>query len=89
MKEEQIKEVDPFPQRSLLVAYLLWIFFGIFGAHRYYLDDNNLGTMFLCTLGFFGIGWCIDGLLIADLVEHCNEMRLELKSQSNFKVSYL
>jgi TM2 domain-containing membrane protein YozV len=77
--------VDSYPQRRTIVAYLLWMFFGIFGAHRFYLDDYNLGFMFFITGGFCGIGWAIDGLLIADMVEHCNQIRYELAGVKHSK----
>jgi hypothetical protein len=30
-------EEKKYPMRKMLYAYLLWAFFGIFGAHRFYL----------------------------------------------------
>ena len=55
-KKDKIKK---YPMRKMLFAYLLWAFLGIFGAHRFYLDDHPRGIMFFLTFGFFGIGWCI------------------------------
>ncbi len=39
---------------------LLCLFFGMFGAHRYYNGKKRTGTLMLCTLGGFGVGWLID-----------------------------
>ena len=44
-------------ERSVAVAYCLWFFLGLFGIHRFYLDRNVSGIIYLFTLGIFGIGW--------------------------------
>lgn len=44
-------------ERSVAVAYCLWFFLGVFGIHRFYLDRNVSGIIYLFTLGIFGIGW--------------------------------
>eukprot|EP01080_Neovahlkampfia_damariscottae_P003976 gene3976-7232_t len=81
-KKQKIKK---YPMRKMLFAYLLWAFLGIFGAHRFYLDDHPRGIMFFLTFGFFGIGWCIDGLLVPDLVIKCNTIRNELNKNERKK----
>eukprot|EP01132_Coremiostelium_polycephalum_P007381 gene7381-9066_t len=58
--------------KSTGVAYLLWFFFGIFGAHRFYLHRHLSGFIYLFTLGVFGIGWFVDLFLIPSLVRHYN-----------------
>lgn len=47
-------------KKSLLVAYLLWFFFGILGIHKFYLGKTVMGIIYICTGGIFGIGWFID-----------------------------
>lgn len=49
-------------QKSILVAYLLWWFFGIFGGHRFYMGKKHAVTMLVITIiGFLTavliVGW--------------------------------
>lgn len=51
-------------KKSKMVALLLCIFLGWFGAHRFYVGKNRTGILYLFTFGLFGIGWIIDIILI-------------------------
>lgn len=42
------------------VALLLLIFFGVFGAHKFYEGKIGMGILYLFTLGLCGIGCIID-----------------------------
>jgi TM2 domain-containing membrane protein YozV len=57
---------------SLIDAYQIWFPLGLFGLHRFYLKDLWLGFAYLFTLGFFGIGWIMDGFLMYSLVKRGN-----------------
>lgn len=46
-------------------ALILCIFFGYFGAHKFYEGKIGLGILYLCTFGLFGIGWIVDIIIIA------------------------
>ena len=49
-------------QRSLIIALLLWFFFGCLGMHRFYLKDNSGGIkMLLC---FFFSWLVIPGIIL-------------------------
>ena len=48
--EQKDDEKDP------LITFLLCFFFGIFGAHFFYLGKKKLGILCLLTLGFFLYG---------------------------------
>ena len=50
--------------KSKTIALLLCIFLGMFGAHRFYLGRYLLGVAFFFTLGFMGIGWIVDIVLL-------------------------
>jgi len=58
--------------KDVLIAYLLWFFFGFFGIHRFYLDQPVMGIVYFLTGAFCGIGWLIDICLIPGIVEQCN-----------------
>lgn len=46
--------------KSKTVAFVLCLFLGIFGAHRYYLRRYWTAIFYTLTLGCFGIGVVID-----------------------------
>lgn len=46
--------------RSRLVALLLCLFLGVFGAHRFYLGKFGTGLLYLLTEGLFAVGWLVD-----------------------------
>ena len=46
--------------KKRMTALLLCIFFGWFGAHRYYVGKIGTGILYTFTAGLFGIGWIID-----------------------------
>ena len=51
--------------KSRLLALLLAIFLGYFGAHRFYAGRIGMGVAYLFTAGLFGFGWLVDIALIA------------------------
>lgn len=42
------------------VAFVLCLFLGFFGAHKFYEGKAGMGILYLCTIGLFGIGWIVD-----------------------------
>ena len=46
------------------VDLLLCIFLGGIGAHKFYEGKIGLGIVYLFTVGFFGIGWAIDFIVL-------------------------
>jgi TM2 domain-containing membrane protein YozV len=63
-------------RRSYLVAYVLWFFLGLLGIHRFYLGRPVSGVIWLLTGGLFGIGWLVDVVLTAMMVEEENRTAL-------------
>ncbi|MBP3728863.1 MAG: TM2 domain-containing protein [Lachnospiraceae bacterium] len=55
---------QPVSTRQKWVAFILCFFFGTFGVHRFYVGKNGTGLLWLFTLGFFGVGWLVDLLMI-------------------------
>lgn len=46
------------------VAFLLCLFLGYFGAHKFYEGRIGMGILYLFTMGLFGIGWLIDCIIL-------------------------
>lgn len=45
---------------SKWVAFILCLFLGYFGAHKFYEGKAGMGILYLLTCGLCGIGWFID-----------------------------
>lgn len=59
--------LQPTPEKSkqsILKEFLLCLFLGWFGVHKFYKKKTGLGVLYLLTLGLFGIGWLGDGILL-------------------------
>lgn len=48
--------------QSRIIAFLLCLFFGWLGFHRFYTGSIFLGLLYLFTWGILGIGWFLDML---------------------------
>ncbi len=60
--------------KSKGVAYLLWLFFGLLGAHKFYCEKIAMGFLYFFTGGLLGIGWFIDLFTLGRQVDDVNEM---------------
>ncbi|MFS8359106.1 MMPL family transporter [Streptomyces sp. CWNU-52H] len=63
---------EPRAAKSLTVAYLWWLFLGVFGAHHFYLGRVRLGLLHLFTLGLCGLGWLADAFALPRQVRSVN-----------------
>jgi TM2 domain-containing membrane protein YozV len=63
--------------KSKLTAYILLIFLGIFGAHKFYLGKIVMGILYFFTLGLLGVGWLIDLFLLSSQVDKYNQRQGE------------
>lgn len=57
---------------SFETALILSVFFGMFGADRFYLGYPAIGLLKFCTLGFMFFGQLVDVVLIATQVKMTN-----------------
>lgn len=54
-----------FPKpKNKWTAFLLCLFLGYFGAHKFYEGKVIMGILYLFTVGLFGIGWIVDIILL-------------------------
>jgi len=51
-----------YKKKSISIAYFLLTFGGFQGAHHFYLGDVVMGTAYIFTFGFFGLGYLWDQL---------------------------
>ena len=53
-----------YSRKSRWIAFILCLFLGQIGVHRFYAGKVGTGLIWLFTGGFFGIGWILDLLRI-------------------------
>lgn len=74
-------------KKSLFVAYLYWLFGGLFGLHHLYLGRDLHAFITFATLGgYFGLGWLRDAWRLPDYVKEANcdyEYTTLLKEQTD------
>lgn len=46
------------------IAFLLCLFLGYIGAHKFYEGKIGQGILYLVTMGIFGVGWLIDTIIL-------------------------
>ncbi|OOE12829.1 TM2 domain-containing protein [Fictibacillus arsenicus] len=83
-------------QKSSGTTWLLWLFTGGFGGHRFYLGKTGTAVAMLFTFGGLGIWAFIDLFLINGMVKSTNEkienevlseIRLYKQAQKNSEVA--
>ncbi len=63
--EEKKEQKEEYSSKTWLTTLLLEIFLGTLGIHRFYVGKIGTGILWLITLGWFGIGWLVDLIMIA------------------------
>jgi hypothetical protein len=58
--------------KSKTTAYLLWLFLGLIGGHKFYLNKPGMGVLYLLTCGLFFVGWFIDLFTLGRQVDQYN-----------------
>jgi DnaJ family protein C protein 22 len=60
-------------RKSIVWAYVCWLFGGIFGLHLFYLERDAHAFLTWSTLGGYGLGWLADITKIPRYVKDCND----------------
>lgn len=58
--------------KSLAIAYVLWLFFGWFGVHHFYLGKAGRGVGYFFTCAWLTVGWWVDLFTLPAQVESIN-----------------
>jgi len=58
-----VNVVGPKPKNKW-VAFLLCVFLGFLGAHKFYEGKYLMGVLYIFTFGFFIIGWAVDAIAL-------------------------
>ena len=66
-------EVEILRLKNLFVAYMLCLFLGILGAHKFYLNRPLLGVVYFFSGGLFLIGWIYDLFTLPRQINDYNE----------------
>ncbi len=69
---EEAESRYPLGRIDYAVAWLLHLFLGLFGIHRFYMGKIITGVIYLCTGGLFGIGYVYDTLTLNDQIAELN-----------------
>ena len=51
--------------KSKKIDFILCLFLGYFGIHKFYEGKVGMGILYLFTFGLFGIGWLVDIVITA------------------------
>ena len=54
------------------VTWILFVFLGWFGVHRFFMGKWISGLIWLLTVGLFGIGWIYDLLTLNEQIDQVN-----------------
>lgn len=58
--------------KNIILAYVFWLFGGIFGLHLFYLGRDSHAFLTWSTLGGYGLGWLADITKIPRYVREAN-----------------
>jgi len=69
--------------KSKGVAYFLWLFLGLLGFHKFYLEKHLMGIIYFFTAGLLGVGWFIDLFTLGNQVDAYNALHQDSKQQQS------
>ncbi|MEZ4701935.1 MAG: TM2 domain-containing protein [Rhodothermales bacterium] len=67
-----IREMHRYRRANPVVARVLWSVGGLFGAHRYYLEQFGFGALMTLSAGGVLVWWIVDGFKLRALVDAYN-----------------
>lgn len=70
---EVLRELYAYPRKRRSVAWLLWLFLGWAGAHRFYLNREFTGLAMLFTGGGALLWWGVDAFLVDGMLLDYNQ----------------
>lgn len=59
--------------KDTTIAYVLWFFLGVIGIHKFYLEKNGWGILYIFTGGLCGLGLLYDLFTLPRQVREYNE----------------
>ena len=86
-QDVRIIRTIPGEKKSIIEAYLLWIIFGFFGAHHFYLKRIEFGIVYFFSFGLLGCGWVIDMFRMPYLVSQTNKRLTDVTSVKKKNIS--
>ena len=72
---------------SVVVGYLLWLFGGIVGVHRFYFGKPVSGVIWFLTGGLLGIGWLVDLFLVPGMQNDCQSKYVS--GRSDYSIAWI
>lgn len=67
-----LDDLYKYPRKRHLLARAAWLFTGLLGGHRFYLERTGTGILMLLTGGGAGIWWIVDFFLLRGMVRGFN-----------------
>ncbi len=81
-QQQLLREMHTYRRANPIVARTLWVVGGLFGAHRYYLEQFGLGALMTLTAGGV-LGWWIrDGFHLKTMVAAYNDEQTARESEN-------
>jgi hypothetical protein len=71
-EQELVRDLQQYPLRTRRTLTLIWLFTGIFGGHRYYLQRVGSGVLMTLTYGGAGVWWVLDGFRLKQMLAAYN-----------------
>lgn len=73
LSQEVLQDLYRYPRKNLALAWLLWLFTGFLGGHRFYMERLGSGIVMLFTSGGVFIWWLLDIRKVTRMVKEYNE----------------
>jgi hypothetical protein len=67
-----LEDLYRYRRKRPLIAWVLWLFTGVLGGHRFYLERTGTGILMMFTGGGAMIWWLIDAMLLRKMVASYN-----------------